>query len=100
MQKASNSMTRRELFAAMTAVPMFMLSHNGRKAEYGATVDPNRQLILFYDQNVIPEAALSKTLDNNITAKPPIIIPVDVPHGMTIDQIVRVFQGPEEKSNK
>jgi hypothetical protein len=93
------SMNRRELFKAMTAVPFFVFSTNGRKAEYGVNIDPNRQLIVFFDQNVIPEA-VSKTLNDNITSKPPIIIPVDVPHGMTIDQVVRFFQGPEEKSNR
>ena len=90
-------MDRRELLKAMVAAPVFTVIQNERKEQYGVTLDPNRETVIFVDKAVIPPEIVAQILKGKFP-KDPWIIPVDVPHGMTIDQVVRVFQGPKEEN--
>jgi hypothetical protein len=93
-------MDRRELlksmvaFPTLVAVPTFGLTTNGAKATYGVSVDTSRQIIVWVDKDVMPAEAAKRGLPDNA-----VVIPVTVPHGMTIDQVVRVCQ-PAEKPDK
>jgi hypothetical protein len=81
-------MNRRELFKRMLAVPMFPMVFNGRKVYCDGVVDSTKKLIVFVDKNAIPPELVSDMLKD----RDPIVIPVDVPSGMSIDQVVRMFQ--------
>jgi hypothetical protein len=82
-------MNRRELFKAMTAVPMMTATLNGRKFKFSGIVDSNKKLIAFVDKNVLPP----ELVESPLKGLDIIVIPVDVPSGMSIDQVVRMFQG-------
>ena len=89
-------MDRRELLKVMVAAPVFMTRVNGIKQEYGANLDPNRETVIFVDKVVIKPEIVEEKL-KGVFPKDPWVIGVDVPHGMTIDQVVRMFQGLEQK---
>jgi hypothetical protein len=82
-------MNRRELFQRMIAVPLFVTTLNGRKLKASGTVDSAKKIVIFVDQNAMPPSMVPSQIKGIDT----IVIPVDVPSGMSIDQVVRMFQG-------
>jgi hypothetical protein len=81
---------RRDILKSLIAVPTFGSIINGAKATYGVTVDTTKQIIVWVDKDVMSLEQAKKELPANA-----IVIPVTVPHGMTIDQVIRVTQ-PEQ----
>jgi len=82
-------MNRRELFKRMVAVPLSVLSLNGRKLQCSGIVDSAKKIVIFVDKNAMPP----EMVPSQIIGIDTVVIPVDVPSGMCIDQVVRMFQG-------
>jgi hypothetical protein len=82
-------MNRRELFKRMVAVPMGVLALNGRKLQCKGIIDSTKKLIVFVDKNAMPP----ELVESGLKGLDLIVVPVDVPSGMSIDQVVRMFQG-------
>jgi hypothetical protein len=82
-------MNRRELFKRMVAVPLSVMSLSGRKLKASGIVDSTKKIVIFVDRNAMPP----ELVPSEIIGIDTIVIPVDVPSGMCIDQVVRMFQG-------
>ena len=83
------AMNRRELLKTMAAVPLSVTSLNGRKLKCSGIVDSAKKIVIFVDRNAMPP----EFVPSQIKGLDTIVIPVDVPSGMSIDQVVRMFQG-------
>jgi len=78
-------------------VPLTDLLRSGKK-QYGVHLAPGQDMIVFFDKNADPPDTVSDALyryDNERI----VIIEIEVPHGKTIDQVVRVFElRPSDRS--
>jgi hypothetical protein len=86
------AMNRRELLKGMTAAPFSTMFINKRAAWFTSPID--RKVVLFLDEAVFPAdkaAEMAVCWDKKLSLET-VIIPVTVPEGKSIDQVVRVFE--------
>jgi hypothetical protein len=86
-----SAMNRRELLKSLTAAPFSTMFINKRAAWFTSRID--RKVVLFLDEAVFPldkAAEMAAFWDKKLSLETT-IIPVQVPEGKRIDEVVRVF---------